>query len=123
MREKVLKGFLVVVGLTFCGTVYPMIVFARTEPALAMMMSLYATLGVCLLLAVRNPGMHRSLITFTAWSSLAHASLMAFQVWRHYIAQKEEMGVAIFGLIGILLLALRPARVEAARASSAGAGF
>jgi hypothetical protein len=47
-----------------------------------MMMSLYATLGVFLLLAARNPSEHRSLIAFTAWSSFAHAALMAD---RHFL--------------------------------------
>jgi len=42
-----------------------------------MMMSLYATLGVFLLLAARNPSAHRSLIAFTAWSSFAHAAVMS----------------------------------------------
>src|SRR5262249_7603116 len=37
------------------------------------MMSLYTTLGVFLLLAVRNPSVHRSLIAFAPWSSFAHA--------------------------------------------------
>src|SRR2546430_3113097 len=40
-------------------------VFARA-PALAMMLSLYVTLGVFLLLASRNPSAHSSLILFTA---------------------------------------------------------
>ena len=48
----------------------------KQDPALAMMMSLYATLGVFLLLASRNPSAHRSLIAFTAWSSFAHATVM-----------------------------------------------
>ena len=39
-----------------------------------MMLSIYVTLGIFLLLAVRNPSAHRSLIAFTGWSSLAHAS-------------------------------------------------
>jgi hypothetical protein len=55
----------------------------KQDPALAMMMSLYATLGVFLLLAARNPFEHRSLIAFTAWSSFAHAALMAVQEFRN----------------------------------------
>jgi hypothetical protein len=46
------------------------------DPALAMMMSLYATLGIFLLIASRNPSGHRSLIAFTAWSGFAHAAVM-----------------------------------------------
>jgi hypothetical protein len=67
----VLKSLLVLVGLLFPATVYLLITFARQEPALAMMLSLYVTLGIFLLLAARNPSAHRNLIAFTAWSSFA----------------------------------------------------
>jgi hypothetical protein len=46
----------------------PMVVFIRQEPALSMQFSLYVTLGVFLLLAIRNPPASRSVIAFTAWS-------------------------------------------------------
>jgi hypothetical protein len=65
-RERALKIVLVLVGLLFAALVYPMLVFVKLESALAMMMCLYATLGVFLLLAARNPAAHRSLIAFTA---------------------------------------------------------
>ena len=54
-RERALKVVLVVVGLIFFGLVYPLTMFVRQEPALAMMLSLYVTLGIFLLLAARNP--------------------------------------------------------------------
>jgi Na+-driven multidrug efflux pump len=54
-RERVLKIVLVLVGLLFCAAVYPLMLMAKQDPALAMMMSLYATLGVFLLLASRSP--------------------------------------------------------------------
>lgn len=78
-RETALKIVLALVGLLFVGLAYPMIMLMRQEPALSMMLSLYATLGVFLLLAIRNPFANRSLIAFTAWSSLAHAAIMGFQ--------------------------------------------
>jgi hypothetical protein len=40
-RERALKVVLVVVGLIFCGLVYPLTMFVRQEPALAMMLSVY----------------------------------------------------------------------------------
>ena len=67
-RERALKAVLVVVGVLFVATAFPMVVFIRQEPALSMMFTLYVTLGVFLLLAVRDPSAHRSLILFTAWS-------------------------------------------------------
>jgi len=72
---------LAVVGLLFSATVYPLVMFVRQEPALSMMLSLYVTLGIFLLLAVRNPSANRSLISFTAWSSFAHAAVMGLQAF------------------------------------------
>jgi hypothetical protein len=54
-RERALKVVLVVVGLIFSGLAYPLTKFVRQEPALAMMLSVYVTLGIFLLLASRNP--------------------------------------------------------------------
>jgi len=109
-RERILKVVLVVVGLLFCAAVYPVMLMAKQEPALAMMMSLYATLGVFLLLASRNPPEHRTLIAFAAWSSLAHASVMAVQAYLGFIARRELLGVAVFIVIGAVLIALAPAK-------------
>lgn len=109
-RERVLKTVLVLVGVLFTAAVYPLILMARQEPALAMMMSLYATLGIFLLLAARNPSEHRSLIAFAAWSSLAHASLMAVQLSLKLIARSELIGVAVFVVIGVTLIVLPPAK-------------
>jgi hypothetical protein len=111
-RETALKIVLASVGVLFLATAYPMIVFVRAEPALSMMFSLYVTLGVFLLLAVRNPSAHRSLIAFTAWSSFAHALLMGTQAFRNMVARGELIGVAILILIGIALVALAPAKAQ-----------
>jgi hypothetical protein len=117
-RERVLKVVLVVLGLLFCAAVYPLMLMAKQDPALAMMMSLYATLGVFLLLAARNPSAHRSLIAFTAWSSFAHASVMAVQAYLGLIARRELLGVATFVVIGVTLIALAPAKQPVQRAST-----
>lgn len=107
---KALKIVLVVVGIIFVALAYPMVIFIREEPALSMMLSLYVTLGIFLLIAARNPSAHRSLIGFTAWSSLAHAALMGTQAMRHMVARVELIGVAVLILIGVALLALAPAK-------------
>lgn len=117
-RERVLKVVLVLVGLIFCAAVYPLILMVRQEPAIAMMMSLYATLGVFLLLASRNPAANRSLIAFAGWSSIAHAAVMAFQASRNMIERRELFGVALFAVVGIALVALAPA-TSAERTSAA----
>jgi len=109
-RERALKVVLVVVGLIFSGLVYPLTMFVRQEPALAMMLSVYVTLGIFLLLAARDPSANRSLIAFTAWSSFAHAALMAVQAFRNLIARGELVGVAVLVIIGVALIVLAPAR-------------
>ena len=112
-RERVLKTVLVVVGLVFSALIYPLILFVKAAPALSMIMSLYVTLGVFLLLASRNPSAHRSLIAFTAWSSLVHASLMGFQAFRNIVRHGELVGVAVLILIGIALIVLAPREQQA----------
>jgi hypothetical protein len=120
-RERALKVVLVVVGSIFCGLVYPMTVFVRQEPALAMMLSVYVTLGIFLLQAARDPSANRSLIAFTAWSSFAHAALMTMQAFRNLIARGELWGVAALVIIGVSLIVLAPANQPAELASSANA--
>jgi hypothetical protein len=88
-RELALKVVLVLVGLIFLLGVYPLMMFLwpngwRWQPNQPeyeqMILGVYATLGIFLLLASRNPAGNRSLIAFTAWSSLVHAAIMASSV-------------------------------------------
>ena len=44
-----------------------------------MIAGIYATLGIFLLLAARNPEAHTSLIWFTIWSSVIHGAIMTIQ--------------------------------------------
>lgn len=117
-RERALKVVLGFVGLIFLASVYPLVIFVRQAPDLSMMFSLYFTLGIFLLLAVRNPSESRSLIAFTAWSSFAHAAVMGLQAFCNMIARVELVGVALLVVIGVALVALAPARQAAARISA-----
>jgi hypothetical protein len=105
--------------LLFCAAVYPLMLMVKQDPALAMMMSLYATLGIFLLLASRNPSAHRRLIAFVAWSSFAHAALMAVQAFLSLIPRRELVGVAVFILTGVALIALAPTKQPVERVSAA----
>ena len=120
-RERALKVVLVVVGLIFSALVYPLTMFVRQEPALAMMLSVYVTLGIFLLLAARDPSANRSLIAFTAWSSFVHAALMAWQAFRNLIQRGELWGVAALVIIGITLIVLAPGKKPGELASAANA--
>lgn len=80
-RERALKVVLVLIGLLFCAGVYPLtgglLHPSDSDTGDTMMMSLYFTLGIFPLIAVRNPSTHRCLIAFAAWSCFAHAATMS----------------------------------------------
>ena len=111
-RERALKVVLVLVGLLFTAGIYPvtMILWQRDQSGYtdAMMLSLYVTLGILLLIAVRNPSAHRSLIAFAAWSSLAHAAVMAIMVSRDPSQHEHLVGVEILVIIALPLIVLAP---------------
>jgi len=82
---------------------------ADSDTGDTMMMSLYFVLGIFLLLAVRNPSAHRSLIAFAAWSSFAHALTMSIQGLEIASARVGFfIGSAVLVVIGIGLIALAP---------------
>jgi hypothetical protein len=113
IRERATKTVLVLVGLLFTATAYPLVAMGLDE-TLQMMLSLYVTLGIFLLFAARNPSGHRSLIAFAAWSSLAHAAVMAVQSI-HDVGERMHLliGVTGFALIGVTLVALAPRKTNA----------
>ena len=87
-KQKILKLFLVVTGLFFVIGLYPMMNYVAPEswgwgPRQSeyeqMILIIYATLGVFLILAAKNPTANLSLLWFTVWSSLTHGGLMLVQ--------------------------------------------
>ena len=108
--ELALKIVLGLVGLVFLALAYPLVLFVRQDPATSMMFSIYVTLGVFLLLAIRNPGASRSLIAFTAWSSFAHAVIMGTQAMRGMVSRDELVGVAVLVVSGVTLIVLLPVK-------------
>ncbi len=122
-RERTLKIVLVVVGLLFSAGIYPLIGSllhpAGSDMGDTMMLSLYVALGVFLLIAVRNPSAHRSLIAFAAWSSFAHA--VAMSILGLEVASERVgflVGSAVLVVIGIAFIALAPAKQPVERTSS-----
>jgi hypothetical protein len=110
IRERALKVVLVLVGVLFAAAAYPLLGM-HLEEALQMMLSIYITLGVFLLLASRSPSANRSLIAFTAWSSFAHAAVMAMQSV-HDVGERAHLliGAVAFVVIGVALIVLAPAK-------------
>jgi hypothetical protein len=95
-RLKYLRIALLIVGLIFIFGIYPLTIVwpsgwswnAGQSEYLQMILGIYATLGVFLVIASRNPLAHRSLIWFTVWSSVVHAGIMAAQA----LANAQYMG-------------------------------
>ena len=124
-RERALKIVLVLVGLLFSAGVYPVTDSLRhanqSMYSEVMMLSLYVALGIFLLIAVRNPSANRSLIAFTAWSSFAHAAVMAMMAFQKADERGELLiAVAVLGIIGVALIVLAPAKQSDERVSAAG---
>jgi hypothetical protein len=116
-RTKYLRLALFVVGLIFIIGIYPLTIIwpsgwswhTGQSDYLQMILGIYATLGVFLLVASRNPLAHLSLIWFTVWSSVVHGGIMAVQS----VANPEHMGhlwgdvLALF-LVAVVLAILTP---------------
>ena len=125
-RERALKLFLVLVGLLFSAGIYPLTVslwkMNQSDYGDDMMLSLYFALGIFLLMAVRNPSANRSLIAFAAWSSFAHATVMAVLAF-HIASERGGLlsAVAVLVVIGVTLIVLAPAKQSGQLASVAGA--
>lgn len=87
-KSGLLKIFLIVLGIFFVIGIYPMMNFIAPEswgwgPRQSeyeqMIVVIYATLGVFLIIASKNPSEHRSLLWFTVWSSITHGGVMLIQ--------------------------------------------
>jgi hypothetical protein len=122
-RERALKIILVLVGLLFVAGVYPLVGSllhpADSDTGDTMMLSLYVALGIFLLIAVRKPSAHRSLIAFAAWSSFAHAmtmSILGLEIPPQRVGFLIGSGVLV--VIGVALVALAPAKQAVEKASA-----
>jgi hypothetical protein len=122
-RVRYLRVALILVGLIFIVGVYPLMMTVwpsgwRWQPNQPeyeqMILGVYATLGVFLLIASRNPLHHRSLIWFTVWSSLVHAGIMAIQAMNAPAEHGHLLGdVPALIIVAVLLAVLTPRGVVA----------
>jgi hypothetical protein len=128
-RLRFLRFALILVGLIFIVGVYPLMMalwpsgwrWQPNQPEYEqMILGVYATLGVFLLIASRDPLKHRSLIWFTVWSSLVHGGIMAVQA----VNMPSEHG-HLFGdvpallVVAVVLAVLTPRGEAAEKALSA----
>ena len=111
-NNRYLSIALVVTGLIFIFGIAPlMTLFPESwgwEPRQAeyeqMILGIYATLGVFLIIASKDPGKHRSLIWFTVWSSVVHGAIMLVQALRDEAERANLYGdVPALFLIAVVL--------------------
>jgi hypothetical protein len=81
-----------------------------------MFLSFFIPVGVFLLLAARRPSEYRSMIALAAWWNISHGTVMAIQTVEAHIhgVHRDFTDVIVTIVIGGVLLALLPARQEAA---------
>ncbi|MEH1960600.1 MAG: DUF6632 domain-containing protein [Nostoc sp.] len=118
-RDRYLQIALVIIGISFL-LIYPLTqVWASGwlwQPGQheyeQMIIGVYATLGVFLLLASRQPEAHLSLIWFTVWSSVVHALIMTVHAVIDPVEQGHLFGdVPALFLVAIVLGFLVPRKV------------
>jgi hypothetical protein len=109
-RIKYLRVALQLEGVTFIFGIYALTIVwpsgwswhtGHTPHYLQMILGVYATLGVFLLIASRNPLANLSLIWFTVWSSVVHAAIMAAQA----LVNPEHIGHLWGDVLALFLVA------------------
>jgi hypothetical protein len=117
-RVKYLKIALLLVGLIFVFGIYPLTIIWPSgwswhtdghSDYLQMILGIYATLGIFLIIASRNPLEHRSLIWFAIWSSVVHGLIMAVQSFANPMNMGHLWGdVAALLAVAVVLALLTP---------------
>ena len=112
-RRKYLQIALIVFGITAL-LFYPLMLFWPSGWAWTpgqheyeqMMVGIYATLGVFLIWAAREPEAHLSLIWFAVWSSVVHGGIMAIQAIVDHSERGHFIGDVPALFIGAIVLAV-----------------
>jgi len=116
-RLKYLRIALILVGVIFLAGIYPLMIIWPSGWAWhtghsdypLMIVGIYATLGVFLIMASRDPRAHLSLIWFTVWSSLVHAAIMAIQSFEMPENHGHLLGdVPALLIVAVVLAVLTP---------------
>lgn len=124
MKRRLLRWLLAATGIFFVFGLYPMsrlwpagFGWSPPHPAFErMMVTIYASLGVFLMLAARAPGRYRPIIDFTIVSSIAHGGMMAIDA-----ARDEHNRLHLFTdvpallALAVLLMILRNAATDGER--------
>jgi len=121
-RQRLTQIVLVIVGLLNLPQIYFLYMDLRHSSWLLegkpevgpMFLSFFIPVGVFLLMAVRKPSEHRSMIALAAWWNISHAVVMAIQTVeaRMHGVHRSFTDVIAVLVIGVVLLALLPAKPE-----------
>lgn len=120
-KDSLLRFSLTAFGVIFC-LIYPVGMIwpsgwvwhgGHGQYYLQMICGVYAVLGIFLIAAARDPYSNRSLISFTIWSSVVHAAIMAAQA----LYDGHELGhlagdVPALILVAAVLWFLSPASAQ-----------
>lgn len=121
-RLKLLRIALVLLGIV-CLLIYPLMQLWPSgwvwhegySDYPLMIVGVYATLGVFLIRAARDPLANLSLIWFAVWSSAVHGAIMAVQSFMHPMHMGHLLGDVPALFIAAIVLALLTPRAAAAR--------
>jgi len=115
---RALRIVVLLVGSVFVAGFYPLTVLWPSGWAwhhtgqsmyLQMLIGLYATLGVSLIIASRDPLKHSSLIWFVVWSSVVHGGIMAAQAIAYPEHRAHLYGdVPALFVVAVILAILMP---------------
>jgi hypothetical protein len=128
-RERLTQIVLVIVGLLDLAPIYFLymdlwhsnwILEGKNEVG-PMFLSFFIPAGVFLLMAARRPSEHRSMIALAAWWNISHGVVMGIQTVEDRIhgVHRDFTDVVVVIAIGVVLLALLPAKREAVAPSVA----
>ena len=132
IKTRLLPPFLILSGIV-CLSAYPLHLLwpsgwewgMEGRHYLHMILVVYAVLGVFLILAARDPAANRSLLLFTAWSSIAHGLLMAGQAIaldQHGHLTGDVSAMMVLGLGLAWLMPAKPAPRSEGMLRTAGPG-
>lgn len=121
-KLKYLQVALIIFGIIFIAGIPVMMMWLwpsgwswlpRQPEYEQMIMGLYATLGVFLILAAKDPLANASLIWFTVWSSIVHGGIMLIQAIVDETERANMLGdVPALFLVAVVLWYLMPKRAQ-----------
>jgi hypothetical protein len=126
---RLLSALLVVMGAAFCGLYAMLIIWPsgwawhQGSPAsndyFMMIAGVYATLGIFMIRAARDPLANASLVWFAAASSIVHALVMGWEALRNPMMHGHLVGDVPIVLVAGILLGILMGRAESRAATAA----